>query len=115
MTMTSTAATDVFRAVADPTRRRLLDLLRDGPKGFQDLHAEVPITKGGLSSQLKVLREVGLVERRQEGRTVSFALSPQPLADVAAWLQPYTRFWDAAFDRLGQVLEGSPDPGTERT
>lgn len=95
--------TDVYRAVADPTRRRVLERLVAGPLGFQDLHAEFPITKGGFSQHLNVLREAGLVAVDDSDRSHRYRLTPDPLRAVADWVLAYAPFWDhklAALDHL---------------
>ena len=95
---------DVYRAVADPTRRRVLERLVDGPLGFQDLHVEFPITKGGLSQHLSVLREVGLVAVDENDRSRRYRLTPQPLREVADWVLTYAPFWDDKLSALDDLL-----------
>ena len=95
---------DVFRAVADPTRRAVLDLLAEGELAVKDLQPAFPISQPALSQHLRVLREAGLVSERRAGRLRIYRLEAEPLADVRAWLE---RFWDERFDRLGRVLDGA--------
>jgi DNA-binding transcriptional ArsR family regulator len=93
----------VYRAVADPTRRRVLERLAAGPLGFQDLHDEFDMTKGGLSQHLRVLRQAGLVSVDQSDRSHRYRLTAQPLREVADWVLLYAPLWDdklAALDRL---------------
>jgi DNA-binding transcriptional ArsR family regulator len=97
---------DVFRAVADPTRRAVLDLLAEGERAVKDLQPAFPISQPALSQHLRVLREAGLVSERRAGRLRIYRLEAEPLADVRAWLE---RFWDERFDRLGRVLEGAEE------
>jgi DNA-binding transcriptional ArsR family regulator len=99
------APNDVFRAVADPTRRRVLGLLRDGPAGFQDLHVHFAITKGGLSQHLSVLRRAGLVSVDDSDRHHRYRLTATPLREVADWVLPYARFWDERLTGLDRVLD----------
>lgn len=104
-------APDVFRAVSDPTRRLLLEVLREGPAGFQDLHAHVSMTKGGLSQHLAVLRQADLVAVDETDRTQRYRLTPGPLKDVADWVLTYARFWDDRLDALDALLaEQGPHP-----
>ena len=98
---------DVFHAIADENRRRLLDLLRDGERSVQDLVAEMTVTVGAVSQHLKVLLESGLVTRRKEGRRRIYAVRAGALSEVHAWTNEYRRFWDDSFDRLDRYLEES--------
>lgn len=112
------ATTDVYRAVADPTRRRVLERLAAGPTGFQDLHAEFTITKGGLSQHLGVLREARLVAVDESDRSRRYRLTPGPLREVADWVLAYAPFWDdklSALDRLlAQQDPTRPTDGDQR-
>jgi DNA-binding transcriptional ArsR family regulator len=106
--------TDVYRAVADPTRRRVLERLAAGPLGFQDLHVEFDMTKGGLSQHLRVLRQAGLVHVDEADRGRRYRLTPQPLREVADWVLTYAPFWDDKLAALDRVLrEQPPAPSTE--
>jgi DNA-binding transcriptional ArsR family regulator len=98
---------DVFRAVADPTRRAILDLLADGELAVKDLQPAFRISQPGLSQHLRVLREAGLVSERRAGRLRIYRLEAEPLAGLRGWLARYERFWDERFARLGDVLEGA--------
>lgn len=95
---------DVYRAVADPTRRRILEQLTAGPQGFQDLHAESSITKGGFSQHLSVLRAAGLVAVDEQDRLRRYRLTPQPLREVADWVLTYAPFWDDKLFALDRLL-----------
>jgi DNA-binding transcriptional ArsR family regulator len=97
---------DVFRAVADPTRRAVLDLLAEGELAVKDLQPAFPISQPALSQHLRVLREAGLVSERRAGRLRIYRLEAEPLAGVRTWLE---RFWDERFDRLGRVLDGAKE------
>ena len=98
------ARTDVYRAVADPTRRRVLERLATGPMGFQDLHAEFSITKGGLSQHLSVLRQARLVAVDASDRSQRYRLTPEPLREVAEWVLIYASFWDDKLSALDRLL-----------
>jgi DNA-binding transcriptional ArsR family regulator len=98
---------DVFRAVADPTRRTILDLLTEGELAVKELQPAFRISQPALSQHLRVLREAGLVSERRAGRLRIYRLEAGPLADLRGWLGRYERFWDERFDRLGRVLDGA--------
>ena len=93
-----------FEALADPTRRRILDLLREKPRLVGELTNLLGITQPGVSKHLRVLREVGLVSVRQEAQRHWYELRPEPLAEVDAWLEPYRQFMEARYDRLEGLL-----------
>jgi DNA-binding transcriptional ArsR family regulator len=98
-------STDVYRAVADPTRRRVLERLAAGPLGFQDLHGEFEMTKGGLSQHLRVLRQAGLVAVDESDRSHRYRLTAEPLREVADWVLAYASFWDDKLSALDRLLE----------
>lgn len=93
-----------FEALADPTRRRILDLLREQPRLVGELGELLKITQPNVSKHLRVLREVGLVRVRQDAQRHWYELIPEPLAEVDAWLEPYRQFIEARFDRLDNLL-----------
>jgi DNA-binding transcriptional ArsR family regulator len=103
--MTSMTA---YSALAEPSRRRLLDLLRDGERSVNDLVVRLDLSQPGVSKHLKVLREAGLVEVRPDGKRRWYGLRAQPLAEVAEWLEPYRGHWSARLDALEQHLEDNP-------
>jgi DNA-binding transcriptional ArsR family regulator len=90
----------VLRAVADESRRTLLGALADGPATAGDLAALLPIARPGVSRHLRVLREAGLVEVRQEAQRRVYSLRPEPLAEVDEWLGPYRASWEQRLDAL---------------
>jgi len=97
-----------YAALAEPSRRRILDLLRDGEHSVNDLVERLPLSQPGVSKHLKVLREVGLVVVRAEGKKRLYALRPEPLAEVDQWLAPYRAFWSNRLDALERHLEENP-------
>lgn len=97
--------TDAFNAVAEPRRRQILDVLTGGERSVNDLVAALGIAQPQVSKHLKVLREVGLVAVREEGRHRMYRLEAEPLQPIHAWLERYERMWTARFDRLEEVLE----------
>jgi len=99
------ARSDVFHAVADPHRRRLLDLLADGEQPVQALASHFKITLQAVSQHLHILADVGLVARRKEGRYRYYRAEPAALREVHDWAAQYRRFWDARLERLGAYLD----------
>lgn len=100
----TTADTDVFRAIADGSRRTILDALSSGPKSFRDLHALLPITKSAVSQHISVLVSVGLVSVDDDDRLRRYELTPAPLEEVDGWLAEYRSFWTGRLDRLDAAL-----------
>ena len=97
-----------YAAVAEPSRREILDLLRGGERTAGDLGAHLQLSQPGVSKHLKVLREAGLVAVRPEGKRRWYGLRAEPLAEVAGRLEPYRRHWSERFDALEQHLEENP-------
>jgi DNA-binding transcriptional ArsR family regulator len=91
---------DALEAIADPTRRRILELLKDGEVAAGDLCGEFAISRPAVSRHLRVLREVGLVQSRVDGQRRVYTLDARPLAELDAWLEPYRRFWVQRLDAL---------------
>src|SRR5215472_6809062 len=99
------ASADVFRVIADPTRRAILDLLAAGECPARDLGAPFRISQPAVSKHLAVLREAGLVSHRQEGGMRIYRLQALPLHDVFDWLRHYEKFWDVKLHALGRYLD----------
>lgn len=95
----------IYEALADPTRRQILDYLRERPRLVGELADLLKISQPGVSKQLKVLREVGLVSVRQDAQRHWYELRPEPLAEVDGWLAAYRSLWEARFNRLDTLLE----------
>jgi DNA-binding transcriptional ArsR family regulator len=95
---------DVFRAVADPTRRGLLDRLGRGEESMMNLAESFEISLPAVSQHLKVLREAGLVEERREGRMRVYTLVPGPIREVYDWASHYEHFWQTRLRKLGEHL-----------
>jgi DNA-binding transcriptional ArsR family regulator len=89
-----------LEALADPTRRRIVELLADGERSAGELAAEFPTSRPGVSRHLRVLREQGLVHVRDDGRRRLYSLDPRPLADLDEWLSRYRSFWTNRLDAL---------------
>lgn len=99
--------TDAFHAIADPRRRQILDLLRDGERPVGELVPHLGVSMGAVSQHLRVLREAGLVVQRKDGRHRRYRVDPAPLREVVDWTEPYTRFWKGRLRRLGRHLDAS--------
>ena len=99
------ADSDVFRAIADPTRRAILDRLRAGPAPVNELAAEFEQTRPAISKHLRVLREARLVTEQRAGRERLYQLHPAPLQRVVGWVEGYRSFWQQNLDELKRYLE----------
>lgn len=97
--------TSPFDVVAEPTRRRILDLLREGPRPVGELVRLIGCSQPGTSKHLRVLRDAGLVAVRPEAQRRLYVLRPQPLAEIAAWLAPYRELWADHLDALERHLD----------
>ncbi|GGF03010.1 transcriptional regulator [Aliidongia dinghuensis] len=96
-----------FEALADPVRRRILDLLRQGEQPAGALVEALALRQPSVSKHLKTLREAGLVRIRVDGPRRLYSLDPEPLAALDAWLAPYRHFWADKLDALGDHLRRS--------
>lgn len=103
--MNVSSPSPVFHAIADPNRRRILDLLREGERSVQELVCSFDITFGAVSQHLKILREARLVTRRKEGRKRIYRLEPGPLKQVHDWTGIYEAAWRGRFRKLRAHLE----------
>jgi DNA-binding transcriptional ArsR family regulator len=99
------AAEDVFRAIADPSRRRMLELLAANDCPAQELASQFDMSFAAVSQHLKVLLGAGLVARRTEGRTRIYRLTPQRLRVVEEWTATYRKFWESRLQRLAKYLD----------
>jgi DNA-binding transcriptional ArsR family regulator len=101
-----------FEVVAEPTRRRILDLLREGARPVGELVRLLGVSQPGVSKHLRVLREAGLVRVQRDAQRRWYELDPEPLAEVDEWLEPYRQLWEERLDRLEQHLD---DMGREKS
>ena len=97
--------TDAFNAIAEPRRRAILDVLARGERPVNDLVEELGLTQPQVSKHLRVLREVGAVEVREEGRRRLYSVNGQALKPIHDWVKPYERTWSERFEALDAVLE----------
>jgi len=96
---------DAFNAVAEPRRRLILDLLADGERPVNDLVERLDLSQPVVSKHLRVLREVGLVDVRDEGRRRIYRLDARSLKPIHKWVSTFERSWEERFERLDVVLE----------
>lgn len=107
---------DVFTAVADPTRRAMLDLLSDGERPAGDLVAAFPaLTQPAVSRHLRVLREVGLVDVRAHAQRRIYTLRPERLSEVDGWLDRYRHYWARHLDAVEAHLAATSSATTKDT
>lgn len=102
----ATTTSDVFNAIAEPQRRRILVLLRAGERPVTELAQELGMAQPGTSKHLRVLREVGLVRDRRAGKQRLYGLDARGLRSVHEWTGGFERFWDETFDRLDAYVQG---------
>ena len=95
---------DVFKAIADPTRRQLLRILSGGDRAVSELAEPFEMSLPALSRHLQVLREVGLVTQERSGRKRIYHLNAEPLKEVGAWVAHFGAFWDEKLDALALYL-----------
>src|SRR5262245_3315214 len=100
------ADADVFRTIADPTRRAILDRLRAGPAPVNALADDFRQSRPAISKHLGVLRRARLVSEQRAGRERLYRLQPVPLQQVAGWIEGYRAFWQMNLTQLKRFLEG---------
>ena len=96
---------DAFNAVAEPQRRRIIDLLAAGELPVNDIATALKMRQPQVSKHLHVLREVGLVRVRDEGRQRFYALNSEALRPIYEWVSPYEQAWRERFERLDELLD----------
>lgn len=95
----------MFEVLAEPNRRRILDLLRTHDHSVGELVNELTLSQPAVSKHLKVLRDAGLVDVQIDAQRRRYRLRATPLAELDAWLAPYRRFWATRLDALEQHLD----------
>ena len=96
---------DVFRAIADPTRRRILTLLTEKEMSITSITKRFPITRTAVNKHLMILTDAGLVVSRKNGREMRFKLQPEPLKEVQQWVSMFEKYWDDKLSSLRQYVE----------
>jgi DNA-binding transcriptional ArsR family regulator len=94
-----------FQALADPTRRAVLDLLRRGSQPAGQIAGAFPVSRPAISKHLRLLRRAHLVREQREGRHRVYRLNPEPLRAVDSWIEQYRRFWSASLANLKSFVE----------
>src|SRR6187200_3165271 len=102
----------VLDVIAEPTRRRILDAVREGERSVGELVDEIGMHQPGVSRHLKVLRDAGLVEVRRDAQRRLYGLRPEPLMELDEWLEPYRREWANRLDSLERHLRRTSTPIT---
>ena len=96
---------DVFQALSDPTRRRIVEALRDGEQQVGDVVEKARVHQSGVSRHLRILSESGFVSMRPDGQRRIYALRPEPFREIEAWLGPYRKLWEERLDRFATALQ----------
>lgn len=99
------STTAVLEAIAEPTRRRILDAVRAGERSVGELVDEVGMHQPGVSRHLRILRDSGLVDVRRDAQRRLYRLRPEPLMELDAWLEPYRAEWATRLDSLEEHLQ----------
>lgn len=100
---------DVFQAIADPTRRELLNLLSEQELPVNMICSHFPMTRTAVSKHLKILEEAGLLTETKKGRETHYKLQPEGLKELKAWLSYYERFWDDKLAALKNFIESNDE------
>lgn len=98
-----------FAALSEPNRRRLLDVLLDGPQPVSALVEAIGMSQPVVSKHLRVLRDAGLVSVEPDGQRRLYSIRPQPMAELDEWLEPYRKFWSDKLESLEQHLDTSKE------
>ena len=96
---------ETFRALAEPSRLQIVELLREGPRPVGDMVHRLRLRQPQVSKHLRVLSDAGLVEARVDAQRRIYALRPEPLQDLEVWLERYRRIWEGNFQRLDALLD----------
>ncbi|WP_420319121.1 ArsR/SmtB family transcription factor [Ekhidna sp.] len=96
---------DVFQAVADPTRRGILDILSDQPQNVNELADNFQMSRPAVSKHLRILKECGLVSTKKKGRERYCHANLDKLGEIALWVHQYRRFWNTRLDKLEALLK----------
>jgi DNA-binding transcriptional ArsR family regulator len=108
------SAEDTFNALADPTRRAVLDLLRRGSQPAGQIARAFPVSRPAISKHLRLLRRAHLVQERREGRHRLYQLNVEPLKAVDSWLEQYRMFWQTSLANLKLFVEAEYEKETAR-
>lgn len=95
---------ELIQVLGDPTRLRIVDVLRSGEHSVNDIVENVDIDQSGVSRHLRILHEAGFVRVRPEGQKRFYSLCPEPFRDLDAWVSQYRQLWGGRLDKFGQAL-----------
>jgi DNA-binding transcriptional ArsR family regulator len=95
---------DVFQVLAEPTRRRVVEILRSGEQQVNDLVCRLDIHQSGVSRHLRILLDAGFVQVRPEGQRRLYSLRPEPFQELDAWVADFRSLWEARLDRFGEAV-----------
>ncbi|MED3835546.1 metalloregulator ArsR/SmtB family transcription factor [Peribacillus frigoritolerans] len=109
--MSASEKHDVFQAIADPTRRKVLQLLAEGDLPISEITSHFSMSRTAIAKHLHILSEAELVSGRKVGREKRFRLQPEPLVELKQWLSFYDQFWDNKLSILKHVIENSGENG----
>ncbi|CAH0232875.1 Transcriptional repressor SdpR [Peribacillus sp. Bi96] len=109
--MSSAEKYDVFQAIADPTRRKVLQLLSEGELPISEITSHFSMSRTAVAKHLHILSEAELVSGRKIGREKRFRLQPEPLTELKQWLSFYEKFWDNKLSILKHVIENPGEDG----
>jgi DNA-binding transcriptional ArsR family regulator len=96
---------DVFQAIADPTRRKIISTIASKPQNLNSIAEHFDVSRQAVSLHIKILTECGLIAIIQQGRERYCCIQPKKLSEVADWVEPFRKMWEEKFDRLGVVLK----------
>jgi DNA-binding transcriptional ArsR family regulator len=96
---------DAFQTLADPTRRRIVEVLRGGEQQVNDVVGKLDIHQSGVSRHLRILLETGFVQMRPEGQRRLYSLRPEPFRELEDWVAGFRNLWEARLDRFGEAVE----------
>lgn len=105
---------DAFQVLADPTRRRIVEVLRGGERPVNDVVERLDIHQSGVSRHLRILKDAGFVQVRPDGQRRLYSLRPEPFLELEEWLAAYRRLWEGRLDRFGKALEKKKDRRLQR-
>jgi DNA-binding transcriptional ArsR family regulator len=110
----SAKSSEVFDAIAEGSRREILDLLGAGPRPVGEIAERTGLSQPNASRHLRILRDAGLVEPRAEGQRRIYELRPAGLAELIGWVAPYQRLWQGSLDALEEHLDSDTDESEDR-
>lgn len=102
---------DVFQAIADPTRRQVLNLLREQELPVTVISGHFPMSRTAVSKHLRILADAGLVKERKVGRETRYRLEAEPLMELKRWLSYYERYWENKLNALKRFVESDDEDG----